>query len=88
MKILDVSKLNLVADVPLTGWDNEIVVMSCLMRIAAATEAMATNHNAMIRDLEFHKKKCQRLETEVNSLKRSLVATKGHLTRKKRKQTP
>lgn len=63
---------------------NEDYIIGALLRIADATEAMATNYGQMQRDLERSKAEASRLQTQLDAAKGSIRALKGVITKSKR----
>lgn len=61
------------------------ISLGCMQRIADATELMAKDYRRMQRDLEWHKKSRRDLIEERERLLRQLAATRGVVTRLKKK---
>lgn len=73
------------------GWEaptvtNEILQLSCLMRIADATEVMAQPFVEMIKEVEWLRSERQRLLQEVERLKNSRAGYKAAFTKLKNKE--
>jgi hypothetical protein len=56
-----------------------------LLRIADATEKMASNYTRMENDLKWHKEKYHEKNKEIERLERVIAALRGHLKRAKSK---
>jgi len=65
--------------------DREQIKLGAILRIADATEAMAREHTALIRDLDYYKKLSADQLNEIERLRHSRAAYKAHLTRMKKK---
>lgn len=59
---------------------------SCLMRIADATELMASNYLKLQNDLDFYSKRCKEHRQIIESKNRTIASLKGHITRLKNKE--
>lgn len=64
---------------------NEQIQIGCLQRIADATEAMAKPFVEMARDLEWYRKKSDRLQEENQHLKNRIAGHKAAYTKLKNK---
>lgn len=64
---------------------NEILLLSCLMRIADSHEIMAQNYVKLQNDVEFWKQRYQNERDERIALENSIRAYKGNYTRLKNK---
>lgn len=62
------------------------IKLGCLQRIANAAEAMAQNHQRLINDLEWYKKRYAEQRATIDRLYKSNAALRGHFKRLK-KQT-
>lgn len=71
------------------GIDGEIarehLNTGALLRIADATEKMASNYTRMESDLKWYKEKYDEKNKEIKRLGRVIAALRGHLTRAKSK---
>lgn len=63
----------------------EELMLGAVMRVADATEAMAKNYVELQADCERHRQSVLWLRKRIIRLEHSLAATRGHLTRAKRK---
>lgn len=62
----------------------EEINTGAILRIADATEKMASNYTEMESNLEYFKDKCRRDAAKRASLERSNSSLKGHITRLKK----
>lgn len=63
-------------------WEPKNIQLSCLLRIAAATELMAKNHIALQAERDSYEKWYNKEKAAKERAEKSLIAVKGHLTRK------
>ena len=66
------------------SWNHEDAMLSCALRIADATEAMAKNHLALQADRDSYKRWHELEEARRKRAERSAISLKGQLTRKKK----
>lgn len=59
----------------------EQIQLGAILRIADATEAMAKNHVQLITQRDMYERWYNNEKTSHSTTKRTLIATKGHLTR-------
>lgn len=64
--------------------NNNDLQTGCLMRIADATEKMASNYVRMENDLKWHRDRAEEREAIITRLTRSNNALRGHLNRIKK----
>ena len=57
-----------------------------IMRIAAATELMAKNHQQLIDERDYYKNRCEEQNRWIDRLRFQIRGLKGALTRAKRKK--
>lgn len=60
------------------------IMLSCLLRIADATEAMALNYMKLQSDLEYYKGRLQNEKQATERAKNTGKALKGHISRLKK----
>lgn len=65
--------------------DREQITLGAILRIADAIEALAENHNSLIRDNNYLTDRVKELRDALNAVQRSNTALKGHITRLKRR---
>lgn len=63
----------------------EQITVGCLLRIADASEAMAKNHNELIRDLNWARGDRDRWRQICEEMERSNRSLKGQITKMKKK---
>jgi hypothetical protein len=61
--------------------DKEQITLGAILRIADATEALAENHNSLIRDNNYLTDRVKELRDAKYAVQRSNTALKGHVTR-------
>lgn len=66
-------------------YDAEQVRIGALQRIADATEAMAKNHNDLLRDVKLYKDMYQNQTMQRQQLERSNAALRGQITKLRKK---
>lgn len=72
------------------GTSNEILTIEqlntgAMLRIADATEKMASNYSRMESELKWYKERYDEKNKEIKRLDRVIAALRGHLTRAKSK---
>lgn len=67
-------------------WTHEILLSSCLLRIADSVEAMAKSHVKMQSDIDYLKAKSKRLSDRNDVLEKRVAAYKGHFNRVKKEK--
>lgn len=65
----------------ITPLDKEQITLGAILRIADATEALAENHNSLIRDNNYLTDRVKELRDAKYAIQRSNIALKGHITR-------
>jgi hypothetical protein len=65
--------------------DRHVIQLGCLLRIADATEAMAVEHNRLIRERDNYKQWWQQQRSRAERAERSNAGLRGAITRMKRK---
>lgn len=63
----------------------EQLQIGCLLRIADATEKMASNYTQLQNDVDYYKKRAVAAERKIEQLKRSIAAYKANYTRLKKR---
>lgn len=63
--------------------DREDIRTGCLLRIADATEAMAKEHNRLLRDNEYLSRRHRELLAENQRMARRIASLRGVITRSK-----
>lgn len=88
-KLKELSKLDFITE----DTSNSSIQTSCLMRIAAATEAMAKNSERiaakyiqMEKDVSFYRNRCTTLLDEIQRLHHSIAGHKAAYTKLKNKR--
>lgn len=66
------------------GMTGEEIKVGCLQRIAAATEAMAKNHDQLVRDRDYYKKLADSRADSLNHAERRIASLKGVITKLKK----
>lgn len=73
------------------GTQGEVTVknikVGAILRIADATEKMASNYTRMENDLKWYKEKYDEKNRDIKRLERVIAGLRGHLTRAKKKVT-
>jgi hypothetical protein len=62
------------------------IQLGAILRIADATEMMAKNYTELQNDLKWYEERYAEHHKEINSLRKSNAALRGHITRFKTKQ--
>lgn len=83
-----------IEDLSRAGWTvseddrskHENIVLSCLMRMAAAQEAMAKNYLLLQADVEYYKGRTNHFKAQYQAVTRQNIALRGVITRMKNKQ--